>query len=280
MNLLITNIGKEIFNSVENKITDQHLKPIEELIPENKVEATNSKISSSFVCKLGIHKWNGCTCKNCGKYRNKYHNFSDDCEKCSVCGKEISESHAWNGCKCKKCNKTRDSEHKTNGGSTCLNCGKSVKSADFNNVVNLFIKTAMDKSAYCSIAISELGTASSDLAQAFMKSGISASHVTELLNTGLLAICPMCHDYISGQALLMLDTLALAGSVVFTGNSGGAERLMEGKCKSYSCFSKTYDLYWCPDLDPIYLSDIQTRHGLSIDRYMQEKRQHIWKPSR
>jgi hypothetical protein len=157
-------------------------------------------------------------------------------------------------------------------------CGEKVKDENLNLKVNEFVMNALERPAFCSASISDLKTITSELAQAFMKSGISSTYVSELFTNSLIAICPKCHDYISGGALLMLDTFALAGGVVFTGNSGGAERLMEGKCKSYSCFSKTYDLYWCPDLDSELLSDIQNRHGLSIDRYMQDKRQHIWNP--
>lgn len=56
-------------------------------------------------CKFGFHQWDNCKCTKCGKIRNKQHNFSMDCEKCSNCGSTTKNQHNWNYCKCIKCGK-------------------------------------------------------------------------------------------------------------------------------------------------------------------------------
>lgn len=50
----------------------------------------------SIMCKLGIHDWDGCTCRRCGKQRDKGHVLDRD---------NIKEGRI-SGCKCKKCGKT------------------------------------------------------------------------------------------------------------------------------------------------------------------------------
>jgi len=79
----------------------------------------------AFKCKIGLHSWNGCKCKDCGKTRDEQHDWNKDCEKCSICGKTRDEQHDWNGCKCSKCGKTRDEEHKWWNGCKCPKCGKT-----------------------------------------------------------------------------------------------------------------------------------------------------------
>lgn len=72
----------------------------------------------SFLCNIGLHKWDGCTCTRCGATRDKGHKW-DGC-KCTRCGKE---RHKWDGCKCTRCGATRDEEHRWNG-CKCIMCGQ------------------------------------------------------------------------------------------------------------------------------------------------------------
>jgi hypothetical protein len=60
-----------------------------------------------IACILGKHKWNGCKCSECGKLRGEEHDWSQNCEKCSICGKELQDAHKWNGYKCTRCKATR-----------------------------------------------------------------------------------------------------------------------------------------------------------------------------
>ena len=39
---------------------------------------------------LFTHKWNGCKCEKCGKFRDEQHDFNSEC-KCRRCGQE----HDW-----------------------------------------------------------------------------------------------------------------------------------------------------------------------------------------
>ena len=52
---------------------------------------TNRYLSRAFSvakCTLDMHEWGGCKCPLCGKTRDEGHNWSEDGEKCSKCGKE------------------------------------------------------------------------------------------------------------------------------------------------------------------------------------------------
>lgn len=49
----------------------------------------------SFLCKIGLHTWNGCKCERCGKTRSSQHNWLEDCETCSTCGKTRENQHDW-----------------------------------------------------------------------------------------------------------------------------------------------------------------------------------------
>lgn len=73
-----------------------------------------------LICLLGLHDWDGCTCKRCGKTRE--HDW-DGC-KCKRCEKARDEQHVWDGCKCKRCGNTRDEQHDWDG-CKCKNCEKT-----------------------------------------------------------------------------------------------------------------------------------------------------------
>jgi len=82
----------------------------------------------SFKCKIGIHNWEHCTCKDCNTVRNDHHDLSKDCEKCAKCGAEIPDNHNWDtDCeKCSKCGKTRDNGHSWKYNcEKCSTCGKT-----------------------------------------------------------------------------------------------------------------------------------------------------------
>ena len=57
-------------------------------------------------CKFGIHSWNDCTCRLCGKVRDTDHRWTK-C-KCVACGKTRDSEHDWSGCACRLCGKVRD----------------------------------------------------------------------------------------------------------------------------------------------------------------------------
>jgi len=81
----------------------------------------------SLNCKIGLHKWDGCKCSNCGTTRNEHHVYTNDCGTCSICGTTHDELHDWSkDCeKCTKCGKTRSNHH--NWLNDCEKCAKCSK---------------------------------------------------------------------------------------------------------------------------------------------------------
>ena len=68
----------------------------------------------SVKCNIGLHSWEGCKCRDCGKIRDTEHETSADCGICSRCGKTLGdEAHDWSAdCdRCLKCGKTRKNQH-------------------------------------------------------------------------------------------------------------------------------------------------------------------------
>ena len=74
-----------------------------------------------LLCNIGIHSWDFCKCRRCGKKKDEAHNWQG-C-KCASCGKTRDEGHNWQGCKCKVCGRTRDEEHAWQD-CKCSICGK------------------------------------------------------------------------------------------------------------------------------------------------------------
>ena len=79
----------------------------------------------SLLCKLGLHKWEGCKCSLCGKSRDERHDWAKNCEKCSKCEKARTNQHVWEGCKCSLCGKSRDEGH--DWAKNCEKCAKCEK---------------------------------------------------------------------------------------------------------------------------------------------------------
>lgn len=81
----------------------------------------------SLKCKIGLHSWVGCKCSGCGATRDKEHDLSNGCGKCSKCGKEL-DLHDWSkNCeKCSKCGKTREAHHSWEKDcEKCSSCGET-----------------------------------------------------------------------------------------------------------------------------------------------------------
>jgi hypothetical protein len=141
-----------------------------------------------------------------------------------------------------------------------------------------FAARAMKGPVRCEVAISGLPGVAAALSKAFSEAGVGSEGILELFDHGLLAICPKCNKWCGGKALLLLQAFGeTKDHVVFTGDSGGAERLIEGVCRDPSCSSRIYELFWCPDLDPMVLEEIRLR-GVNIDPSSQRQRDPFWKP--
>ena len=61
-------------------------------------------MSMRWTCRIGLHKWDGCRCKACGRQRDREHSW-DAC-RCSVCGRHRDE-HKWERYRCQVCGETR-----------------------------------------------------------------------------------------------------------------------------------------------------------------------------
>ncbi len=80
-----------------------------------------------MACFFG-HKWDGCTCRKCGKTRDQQHDFQpvpNKCEeKCSRCGKIRPRDHKFSMMKdkcfekCERCGELREKHDYKNGFST------------------------------------------------------------------------------------------------------------------------------------------------------------------
>lgn len=80
----------------------------------------------SFKCKLGLHSWNGCKCTECGKERDQLHDWSKDCEKCSICGK--IEKNIVIGNICRTCGNKIGKTYREPFKPYCYTCKKIVYS--------------------------------------------------------------------------------------------------------------------------------------------------------
>lgn len=108
-------------------------------------------MNKNFICKIGFHKWNNCSCTICGKIRNTNHifiygnclicglsfnktknsyhqHFMNDCI-CIICGEVINDNyHDWIGCKCRICGEVRNTNHIWEG-CQCIICDRTNENA-------------------------------------------------------------------------------------------------------------------------------------------------------
>jgi len=143
-----------------------------------------------------------------------------------------------------------------------------------------FAAHAVSGSARWRIPIKQIPTAVMALNDVFQQSGISSGNLMELYNYGLMSVCPSCNGSVPGKALAMWSVMDVMGKkILLTGDSGGFERLIDGRCLNSACGSTEHDLFWCPDLNPKDLSFLRDK-GIPIVRDLQRSRDHIWKPTR
>lgn len=141
-----------------------------------------------------------------------------------------------------------------------------------------FAKCASIGPACSRLQISDIPQVITQLNAQLERLNISPDAFDDFYGNSLLGVCPICNEYCAGRGLCRMPLLAAAGdNVRFTGNSGGFERMMQGKCLTYSCSSTEFDLFWCPDLHPEMRRDLK-RRGINLDPNIQQKRNHLWRP--
>jgi hypothetical protein len=113
-----------------------------------------------------------------------------------------------------------------------------------------FIESAVQGPADCRIRINKYLTLYDDLTQVLRANGLSTAQTIDLVNTSLIGVCPECNTWTAGQGLTLL-TIArnLGQNAVFTGNTGGMERLLKGVCRNSNCSCPELLIFWRPDED-------------------------------
>jgi hypothetical protein len=141
-----------------------------------------------------------------------------------------------------------------------------------------FASCAAKGPAWSRLSISRIPQVITELNAEMKRLNITSDAFYDLYNNSLLGVCPKCNEYCAGKAFLRMPLFAAVGDrLSFIGHSGGFERMLEGTCLNYSCASREFDLFWCPDLDIRMLQNLRGR-GINIDPTMQRLRDHVWKP--
>ena len=81
-------------------------------------------ILARLLCSAGVHSWDACRCRRCGRYRKTGHIW-EHCQ-CRKCHASRDTDHLWEGCRCRVCRKTRDEGHvwlQFRCGARCSTCG-------------------------------------------------------------------------------------------------------------------------------------------------------------
>jgi CcmD family protein len=112
-----------------------------------------------------------------------------------------------------------------------------------------FASQAARGPADCRIAIKDWLDLHDELARRLIDKGASNTEIVDLLNDRLIGVCPRCHTWTAGQGLSMLSTTRLTKATIFTGNTGGMERLVDGLCRNYDCPCTEILIFWKPDED-------------------------------
>lgn len=73
----------------------------------------------AFNCTIGLHKWDGCKCTECGEIRDTHHEWSNDFENCLKCGKPHAHS-------CKTVNLSKSPGDYILLADECTVCGKTM----------------------------------------------------------------------------------------------------------------------------------------------------------
>lgn len=104
-------------------------------------------------CFFGVHNWEeDCEqCSICGKQRKEAHDWNDNCEQCSICRTTRENLHVGDGCKCTKCGTIKNSNHHWQNDNVCTQCGRTRNEAIHIDCLDAVIKVSTE------ILITDLG---------------------------------------------------------------------------------------------------------------------------
>lgn len=174
--------------------------------------------------------------------------------KCAQCEKELSgglDTFGWPENLCWDCfsqGKERPSEPSPRH----TGQAQAPRTRGVSAHIDKFVRDALKGPAKCRISIAEIPELDSELIEALKSKATPPSDVVTLVNSLLLGVCPDCATWTGGQGLSLIGTLgeAKASIVIMTGATGGGERLINGRCRNYSCSCTDILVFWRPDDDP------------------------------
>lgn len=126
------------------------------------------------------------------------------------------------------------------------------------------------------VPISEIADLIRSLATALTSKGMSKDTMQDLWFFSLIGLCPKCGTPCGPDALKMFVVFKAmrGGNVMFTGQSGGGDRLFRGQCRNTACSSRDMQIFWCPDIDPDAVAYFKSR-GLELED-CSSKREGVW----
>jgi hypothetical protein len=87
------------------------------------------------------------------------HNWKENCEQCSRCGKERENIHSWDGCKCTQCGLTRNTKHQWQSDNICAKCKRTKDEAIHSDCLDAVIAAATE------ILVTDLGDVAGSVAR-------------------------------------------------------------------------------------------------------------------
>ena len=155
------------------------------------------------------------------------------------------------------------------GASSAFSSASTVSPSEFPS-------RATRSPANCVVGISQIADLIRSLDTALTSKGMSKDTMQDLWFFSLIGLCPKCGTHCGPDALKMFVVFQAMGgaNVMFTGQRGGADRLLRGQCGNTSCASRDMQVFWCPDIDPDAVAYFKSR-GLELED-CSAKRRGIW----
>jgi hypothetical protein len=176
-------------------------------------------------------------------------NEEDDWSSISLCP-YCGAGNPVNRVECIRCKKLLSSKNKLPYESAYESANKSKGIT--KEQIALFIEKALRGPVLCQLRIADVGDFLSELEWHFMTQGqgMSTGQALEHIDQNLVGVCPKCRTHTAGKGLAWLSVSQSDWSqgirVFFTGDSGGAERLVVGKCRNQNCSCTLMLISWWP----------------------------------
>jgi len=129
--------------------------------------------------------------------------------------------------------------------------------------IDEFIRNALREPVLCRLRVENVGQLLSALQLHFVIHGMSTADALEHIDQNLVGVCPACRTHSAGKGLVLITAYQGMTSmgISFGGASGGAERLLAGKCRNRNCSCNAMLISWRPKGTP------DTLHKPYLDFY-------------